>query len=67
MTKQTKAIDILMEARDCIFCVSSAASGPVPLDNTPIVTVVNIAGAKIDKAIALLSEQPAEIEEEVHT
>jgi hypothetical protein len=23
MTKQTKAIDILMEARDCIFCVSS--------------------------------------------
>jgi hypothetical protein len=47
------------------FCVSSAASGPVPLDNTPIVTVVNIAGAKIDKAIALLSA--AEIEEGAHT
>jgi hypothetical protein len=47
--------------------VSSAASGPVPLDNTPIVTVVNIAGAKIDKAIALLSEEPTEIDEEAHT
>jgi hypothetical protein len=64
MTKRIEAIDILMEARDCIFCASSRAAGALPLDNTPIVTVVNIAADKIDKAIALLSEEPTEIEQE---
>ena len=35
-----------------------------PADNTPIVTVVNVAIDKIDEAIALLSEELAEIEQE---
>jgi hypothetical protein len=60
MSKLITAQDILMQARDVIHCVSSAASGPVVLAGDTIVTVVNIAGEKIDEALALLNEYRAE-------
>jgi hypothetical protein len=50
------AEDVLAYARDCITCAAAASAHIHGKEGEPIETVIDIAGEKIDAALALLHE-----------
>jgi hypothetical protein len=62
MSKITDAEDLISEARGYIDCVFMAAASLTDESRHAISTTANIAGDKLNEALALLSEELAEQE-----